>query len=46
MLKILLGLVERIVIGKFSDEQKDKALRGLAMIVEAAAEGAVRGAKQ
>ena len=46
MLKILLGLVEKIIIGNFSDEQKEKALRGLAMIAEAAAEGAVRGAKQ
>lgn len=44
MLKILLALVERIIIGKFSDEQKEKALKGLAIIAEAAAEGAARGA--
>ena len=46
MVKLLLGLVEKVIIGKLSDEQKEKAMKGLAMIAEAAAKGAVAGAVQ
>lgn len=48
MLKLLVNMVVKpvsmIVIGKLSDEEKEVAVKGLEMIVEAAARGAVNGA--